>query len=107
MTSNTHTPGEWKISNNSYTEQISIHTGNELCPIAFLNYQNLRGLNNRDEQEANAARIVKCVNNHDRLLEALKAASLSLSTFVESNAWEPDDQKAYDQAEAAIKEATE
>ena len=57
--------------------------------------------------KANADRIVKCWNNHDRLLEALKAASLSLSTFVESNAWEPDDQKAYDQAEAAIKEATE
>ena len=102
MKSNTHTRGEWKISNNSYTEQISIHTGNELCPIAFLNYQNLRGLNNRDEQEANAARIVKCVNNHDRLLQALTDLLASYKLYVKK----PDESEFVINAEAAIKEAT-
>jgi len=60
-----------------------------------------------DERERTAANIVRCVNSHDALLEALKAAYVALS---ESDAWQDmgeEDDKLSEQIREAIALAEE
>lgn len=61
MENNNHTQGEWKCKNNK------VFSYSEKEPIAIIsNYSNDK------ECEANAKLIVKAVNNHEKLIEALQ-----------------------------------
>lgn len=58
-----HTPTPWIIFRRPDTNYISIDSGDgRVCRI-YMHYAN---------QEANAEHIVKCVNVHEELVEALK-----------------------------------
>ena len=60
-----HTPGPWKRSTRS---PLTIVSGRVFGDVAeVVQYDD-----NREEGEANARRIVHCVNTYDDLLEALK-----------------------------------
>jgi|SRR6185295_826788 len=51
-----------------------------------------------DTGKEQAEFIAKAVNNHYKLIEALNKCAYQLQTYVESNAWDAEDDKAYDNA---------
>ena len=100
MKSNTHTPGEWKAMFSEMLEQSWISANGK--NIAHIN-GGPDDTTTLEEAKANAARIVKCVNNHDRLLQTLTDLLASYKLYVKK----PDESEFVINAEAAIKEATE
>ena len=91
-----HTPGPWKVYNSTdvfqrdpgqmNAEGIEAapndgwHIAN--CAVGWQEIDGEQVYLSLREQEANAAHIVKCVNSHERLVEAAKAAV---------DAWHDDD----------------
>ena len=61
-----YTKGVWKVVKNLATDSLAIDTEDSRIAKLTFNYPN---------KEANAKRIVHCVNNHEKLLAALKAIS--------------------------------
>ena len=57
-----HTPTPWRVIKNG---RIVWHKGGDIGEIVVRS-------GNYDEAQANAEHIVKCVNSHDALIEALK-----------------------------------
>ena len=63
-TKTTHTPTPWTIENNDENEWLLDGPDTEICTLHC--------------SEANAAHIVKCVNEREELLEALRIAGQRL-----------------------------
>ena len=64
------TQGDWLLSKNTDIEQLYITATSKT--IAFLNYQDNRGLNNKAEQKANSSYAALAVNNLLPIAEALE-----------------------------------
>lgn len=71
-----HTPTPWQIGAEKpcaiYSKTARIKVG-ETAPYAITDSPAIPLANSDEEMEANAAHIVKCVNLHDELVEALIA----------------------------------
>lgn len=77
------TSGKWKVYHESdLNEEIYItsETHGAICKMPLF-YGQEPTQAGKDEVLANAARIVHCVNNFDRLLNALKDAAKIISTL--------------------------
>lgn len=73
MKNNNHTQGEWHLESANGIKYIQDKNNRYLATVHSLE----DGKNNderREESEANARLIVKAVNNHEKLIEALKQA---------------------------------
>ena len=80
--SNEHTPTPWMVSKEQDNQYVIRHPGEkwDLATCWFPRAAVREGDKDseafwdalRDEQDANAAHIVKCVNSHDALVEALR-----------------------------------
>jgi hypothetical protein len=70
----THSQLPWKFRNTS-DDQKMILSENEkyICSIQIWQTPRRMGYDMEEERLANAAFIVHCVNNHERLVEALKS----------------------------------
>lgn len=82
-----HTKGNWQYDQRREPENSSIPfaiqlMGNGWCePIADICAFPPNTKENLERMEANAAHIVKCVNNHDELVKALKEVTDQLEVF--------------------------
>lgn len=92
-TTNTVTGGEWEVRGELKDE---IYAGYE----PKIRIAKMDGASN--EQRANANRIVNCVNNFDSLVSALKKLQYQLQTHAESNAWDMEDEAAYEEATTVL-----
>lgn len=71
MKNNNHTQGEWHLKSVNGIKYVQDKNNRYLATVHSLE----DGKNNderREESEANARLIVKAVNNHEKLVEALK-----------------------------------
>ena len=71
-------------------------------------YTGGQGIDNRDEAKANAALIVKAVNSHDKLVEALEAAADAIyraGDYMPTSEADIENGEAYRAARAALEEA--
>jgi hypothetical protein len=74
-----YTPTPWKVGviHGKRIKELWIHAEGYTCPVAYCNATN--GI--EAKAEANAMQIVKAVNCHEELTQALKKAELYLYTF--------------------------
>jgi len=72
MTTATHTPTPWRVGGHCQPFQI-VHSV-RIANGTFVNDSVAYVPETREEYEANAAHIVRCVNAHDRLVAALRIA---------------------------------
>lgn len=79
-----HTPGKWRVSGVDENSIIDEETGDTIAECGFIQY--------RPEKTniANAAYIVHCVNNHERLVEALKQAEVEVNKWHSLNIADED-----------------
>ena len=74
-----HTKGKWEVELNrpSSSDSKNVHKirdgSSKLRLLAEVMTPETQSAINKEEAEANARRIVQCVNSHDGLVEALKA----------------------------------
>jgi len=93
-----HTKGEWKV-NKASESKITIVSpwNNEVKPGESSGYGDYRGLHicylehqkdnpcvSEKQAEANAKRIVQCVNSHDKLVEACEEALITEKMLMEN-----------------------
>ena len=89
-----HTPGPWttrkEIDGMHADWETWICSG--MTGVAVCNNQTRRSTfkASREEAEANARHIVKCVNNHDRLVEALREVTGELHDEINAKYSEQD-----------------
>ena len=77
MKNNNHTQGEWHLKSVNGIKYVQDKNNRYLATVHSLE----DGKNNderREESEANARLIVKAVNNHRKLVEALESAAKSI-----------------------------
>lgn len=72
-----HTPLPWSIDK---TDQLTMIVDSKKDVVAALSTIDLKG--RPEEEMANAAFIVKAVNSHDALVEALRQARIALTPHV-------------------------
>jgi len=92
-----HTPGLWRVEKLDGETIITIGepAGHILAKINPLHEFSA-------ETETAITRLIAAA---PKLLEALRAAEISLVSFMESSAWEPGDEDAYQLVRAAIAKA--
>ncbi len=94
-----HTPGEWKAV--FYDDAALVISDQHGC-ICKIEHEG----EHTEEHEANAQRIVACVNSHDEMLQALLEAERSLEILSESDSFDIHDKEALNMVSAAIAKAT-
>ena len=113
MTTNTTTPlwrelnedrtqGEWKVEKYPAVGYPNVIKSEFTSSHVALMGLPTEGEDNTVEAEANAKYTALAVNNLARLAEALETALARLGTFAESNAWDPEDEQAYNIAAKAL-----
>ena len=78
----THTPAPWKIINEK-TIVGPDHPGQGY--IADVNMHRSPGVQDPPDGAANAAHIVRCVNSHDAIIQALKLARRKIELWPEGS----------------------
>ncbi len=101
-----HTKGKWEIGRTGDDADIMIVGGKNRNYVCNVRINQIGGgaiaESMKPEREANARRIVKCVNGYDELIEALKSTRmLNLGLYTS----ETIGQKVFEIVEKAIKEA--
>ena len=95
-----HTPTPWVLGPNG----LDIRDGKHEDKIVTVDYVDHIA---SEQQEANAAHIVKCVNAHDGLVEALRLAYKDIIKAHETKLWKDETARTVGLIEAALKLAQE
>lgn len=110
MTNTPHTPVPWEINKfqsyddcNKLRDRLSIVTKNKQANGTKYHIS-LLTVGQEINAEANAEFICRAVNNHDKLLEALKLCHEQLSLYVADCEQSAEDKEALDAATAVMDE---
>ena len=98
------TEGKW-VADNGDSEIWAVFSDIDSDGIAYLCEPDGKPLRSFEESEANAQYIVKAVNNHEELTEALKEFVRTSEEWVGTGRLPLELVYAIDQARAALKEA--